>query len=73
MKLTEADKDALSVMPNDWFFAQDLPYPRVKRSDYRCDRLVKAGLLESRVVESAFCLKRQYRLAEQEAKTREEG
>ncbi len=62
--LTEADKDALYVTPNDWFCPDDLPYPRVKRALYRCERLEKAGYLEWRVVGNWPSLKRLYRKTE---------
>jgi hypothetical protein len=62
--LTETDKDALYVMPDDWFRATDLPYPRVTRAEYRCERLHKAGYLEWRVVGAWPDVKSEYRKIE---------
>jgi hypothetical protein len=62
--LTETDKDALYVMPGDWFRATDLPYPRVTRAEYRCERLHKAGYLEWRVVGAWPDVKSEYRKRE---------
>lgn len=48
--LTEADERALSLIPEGWFSTDDLPYPAIKRADYRCDRLHKLGYLEYDVI-----------------------
>ena len=64
--LTAADKDALEAMPDDWFSSEDLPYPRVTRSAYRCERLYKSGHLEWRVVGVWPDLQSQYRKSEQQ-------
>lgn len=48
-KVTQADTQALDEMPNDgWFDPHALP-SYIRRPLYRCQRLEKAGLLESRV------------------------
>jgi hypothetical protein len=62
--LTDADKDALYVMPDGWFRATDLPYPRVTRAEYRCERLKKEGYLEWRVVGCLPNFESQYRKRE---------
>ena len=49
-RLTAADRDAIAAMPTGWFAALELPYPRkIKRAEYRCDRLENMGILERRV------------------------
>lgn len=47
--MTAADKDTLKYIPDGWFIARSLPC-MVRRPDYRCERLKKAGVLESRVI-----------------------
>lgn len=61
-KLTAVDRDALEAMPDGWFCAEDLPYPRVTRAVYRCDRLRDLGYLEWRVVGAHPHLRSEYRL-----------
>lgn len=60
--LTASDKDALAAMPDGWFVALDLPYPRVKRAEYRCARLEKMGVLERRVTGVYPRLKSEFRI-----------
>lgn len=47
--LTAADRDAIAAMPTGWFNVLELPYPGIKRAEYRCDRLNNMGILERRV------------------------
>ena len=49
-KLTIEDRDCYYLMPDGWFTPSRLPYPRVQRAEYRCNRLKELGLLESRVI-----------------------
>lgn len=46
-KLTEADIEALSLLPTDWFDPKHLP---IHRPMYRCERLEERGMLLRRVV-----------------------
>ena len=50
--MTPADKDALERMPDGWFRPCDLPFI-VRSPDYRCQRLLAAGMLVSRFTEQA--------------------
>jgi len=46
-RITQADKEALSLTPDrEWFKPELMMF---RNPFYRCDRLVKAGVLESRV------------------------
>lgn len=46
--LTTSDSEALAMMPSGWFTLWDVP-SRLNRPAYRIERLVKAGVIESRV------------------------
>lgn len=61
-RLTANDRDALAAMPLGWFEALRLPYPRVRRAEYRCSRLERMGLLERRVVGEYPHLRTEFRL-----------
>lgn len=60
-KVTEADSDALKVMPDDWFCPLSL---YIHRPEYRCERLHAAGVLDTRVIGEYPDLVRQYRKKE---------
>jgi hypothetical protein len=59
-KLTEADKYALSKMPDGWFKVDSLPYT-IRCPYYRCKRLHEAGYLDYRVVGEIPYLDSEYR------------
>lgn len=59
-KLTKADKDALSLMPDEWFSPDNLHH-MIRNPRFRCDRLRDMGLLEWRVVGALPDLKSEYR------------
>jgi hypothetical protein len=46
--LTSADGEALAMMPSGWFTLRDIP-GLLSRPAYRVERLVKAGVVESRI------------------------
>lgn len=59
--LSEADRHALSKLPdNDWFGIDGVSYT-VRSPRYRCDRLVEKGILENRVVGDVPHLRTEYR------------
>lgn len=62
--LTRADREALARLPKPDWFDWDKLHHMVKRPQYRCDRLVQLGVLETRVVGSLAeaNIRRQYRL-----------
>jgi len=47
--LTAADKHALDLMPPGWFHAFYPQSFKVPRTEYRCERLFKLGVLERRL------------------------
>ncbi|HEJ7171052.1 TPA: hypothetical protein SMF89_000992 [Serratia marcescens] len=53
--------DALRVMPADWFRPHSL---YINRPEYRCERLLAAGVLDTRVIGEYPDLVRQYRKKE---------
>jgi hypothetical protein len=60
-RLSEADRHALSRLPdNGWFCVGDVSY-MVRNPRYRCDRLVEKGALEDRVVGEIPHLHTEYR------------
>ena len=48
MELTKTDKDVIARLPDGWFIPSDL-YVFIQRKQYRCERLEKLGVLESRI------------------------
>ncbi|WP_158784982.1 hypothetical protein [Pantoea sp. BAV 3049] len=63
--LSESDAEALAVMPDDeWFIADHLP---VNRPFYRCERLVNAQKLQTRVVLINGYTKREFRKIQEPA------
>jgi hypothetical protein len=48
-KLTPSDREALTMMPAEWFNPLNLPH-MVKNPEWRCQRLHKAGALGRRFV-----------------------
>jgi hypothetical protein len=46
--LTISDSEALAMMPSGWFTLWNVP-SSLNRPAYRIERLVKAGVIESRV------------------------
>lgn len=58
--MTSVDKEMLAEMPSGkWFNILDLPYV-IRNPAFRCKRLVKAGVLESRVVGEFPNIKTEY-------------
>lgn len=63
--LSASDAEALAVMPDDeWFIADHLP---INRPHYRCERLVNAKKLETRVVLARGYTQRVFRKIEEPA------
>ena len=58
--LTRADKAAIERIPDGWFNALNLSY-MVRAKEFRCGRLEKMGILESRIVGEYPKLSREYR------------
>lgn len=53
-ELTKHEAEILKSLPDGWFNAYDVPYPRFKRPDYFLERLVVKGVLESSVIDGAW-------------------
>ncbi|MEI8244600.1 MAG: hypothetical protein WCI51_02150 [Lentisphaerota bacterium] len=47
-KLTKADERIIETLPEGWFKPEDLSYA-IRCREYRCQRLERAGILQSRV------------------------
>lgn len=47
-KLTLADREALEMMPGGWFILRDVP-ALLNRPAWRLERLVSAGVVQSRI------------------------
>lgn len=59
--ITAADEDAIKRLPDgDWFGLESVTY-MVRRPYWRCERLVKMGLLEGRLTGTFPDTKTQYR------------
>ena len=47
MKITEADKEVMALLPDGWFYPEHDADYRIRSPRARCQRLEKLGLLES--------------------------
>ncbi len=47
--ITEADKKAMAMLPDGWFFPEHDCTFLIRSPRYRCQRLEEAGILESKV------------------------
>ena len=60
-ELTKANERIIEKLPEGWFKPEDLSYA-IRCREYRCQRLEKAGILESRVVgKNIYSLYSEYR------------